>query len=68
MGYLNLLYDNKFLQHPKKFQMHWLDPYVIRYVIEESVVQLENLNGEIVEGLVNSTQLKLYRDSCASMH
>jgi hypothetical protein len=29
-GDLVLLYDNKFLQHPGKLQMHWLGPYVIR--------------------------------------
>jgi hypothetical protein len=33
MGELVLLYDNKFLQHPRKFHMHWLGPYVIRYMI-----------------------------------
>jgi hypothetical protein len=29
VGDLVLLYDNKFMQHPGKFQMHWLRPYVI---------------------------------------
>jgi hypothetical protein len=63
-----LLYDNKFLQHPGKFQMHWLGPYVIRFVTDASVVQLEKLNGEVVEGLVNGSRLKLYRDKSASVH
>jgi hypothetical protein len=63
-----LLYDNKFLQHPGKFQMHWLGPYVIRFVIEVGVVQLEKLNGEFMEGLVNGSRLKLYRDNHASVH
>jgi hypothetical protein len=40
-GDLVLLYDNKFLQHPGKFRMHWLGPYMIRYVTEAGVVQLE---------------------------
>jgi hypothetical protein len=26
-GDLVLVYDNKFLQHPGKFIMHWLGPY-----------------------------------------
>jgi hypothetical protein len=26
---LILLYDNKFMQHPGKFRMQWLGPYVI---------------------------------------
>jgi hypothetical protein len=57
MGDLVFLYDNKFLQHPRKFQMHWLGPYVIIFVIEAGVVQLEKLNGEIMEGLVNKVGL-----------
>jgi hypothetical protein len=48
--------------------MHWLGPYVIRFVTDAGVVQLEKLNGEVVEGLVNGSQLKLYRDSHTSMH
>jgi hypothetical protein len=58
-----LLYDNRFFQHLRKFQMHWLGPYVIVFVTNESVVQLEKLNGEVVEGVVNGSRLKLYRDS-----
>jgi hypothetical protein len=68
IGDLVLLYDNKFLQHFGKFQMNWLGPYVIRFVTEVGVVQLEKLNGEIMEGLVNGSRLKLYRDSHHSMH
>jgi hypothetical protein len=63
IGDLVLLYDNKFLQHLGKFQMHWLGPYVIKFVTNVGVVQLEKLNGEVVEGLVNGSWLKLYRDS-----
>jgi hypothetical protein len=29
-GYLVLLYDNKFLQHPGKFIMHCLGPYEVK--------------------------------------
>jgi hypothetical protein len=65
---LALVYDNKFLKHPRKVQMHWLGPYVIRFVIEVGVVKLEKLNGEIVEGLVNGSQLKLYKENCDTMH
>lgn len=62
MGDLVLLYDSKFMQHPEKFQMHWLGPYVIKYVTEAGVVQLEILNGEDLGEMVNGSQLKLYRD------
>jgi hypothetical protein len=68
MGDLVLIYDNNFLQHPRKFQMHWLGPYVIILVTEAVVIQLEELNGETMEGIVNDSRLKLYRDSRASTH
>jgi hypothetical protein len=62
VGYLVLLYDNKFMQHPGKFIMHWLGPYVIQQVTEIGVVRLETLNGEVFGGMVNGSWLKLYRD------
>jgi hypothetical protein len=52
----------------EKFQMHWLGPYVITFVTEAGVVQLEKLNGESMEGMVNDSQLRLYNDSHASVH
>jgi hypothetical protein len=67
-GDLVLLYDSKFLQHPGKFRMHWLGPYMIRYVTEAGVVQLEQLDGQVMEGLVNGSRVKLYRDNRPSMH
>jgi len=45
VGELVLLYESKFMQHPGKFQMHWLGPYVIQHVTKVVVVQLETLNG-----------------------
>jgi hypothetical protein len=33
-GDLVLLYDNKFLQHPSKFRMHWLGPYEVNIVTD----------------------------------
>jgi hypothetical protein len=56
---LVLLYDNKFLEHPRKLHMHWLGPYVIRYVAKVGVVQLEKLDREAMEGIVNKSRLKL---------
>jgi hypothetical protein len=35
---LVLLYENKFLQHLGKFQMHWLGIYVIRFVADAGVI------------------------------
>jgi hypothetical protein len=62
-GDLVLVYDNKFMKHPGKFQMHWLGPYEVVYVTELGVAQLKNLNGEWKEGLVNGSWLKLYYDN-----
>jgi hypothetical protein len=62
VGDLVLLYDNKFMQHPGKFRMHWLGPYVIKEVTEAGVAQLETLNGEALKGHVNESRLKLYEE------
>jgi hypothetical protein len=37
VGDLVLLYDNKYMQHPGKFRMHWLGPYVIQQLTEIGV-------------------------------
>ena len=42
--------------------MQWLGPYVIKQPIETSIARLETLNGEVLEGLVNGSRQKLYRD------
>jgi hypothetical protein len=33
-GDLVLVYDSKFIKHPRKFRMHWLGPYEVTYVTE----------------------------------
>jgi hypothetical protein len=62
-GDLVLLYDNKFLQHLGKFRMHWLGSYEMKYVIDGGFVQLKELTGTKLQGMMNGSQLKLYRDS-----
>ena len=62
-GDLVLVYDNKFLKHPRKCRTHWLGPYEVVYVTEGGSAQLKTLNGEWKEGLVNGSQLKLYYDN-----
>jgi hypothetical protein len=62
-GDLVLLYDNKYLQHPGKFRMHWLGPYEIKSITDGGVVQLQDLIGKEMQGLVNGSRLKMYRDS-----
>jgi hypothetical protein len=41
---------------------------VIKNVTGTCVVQLEQLDGQDMEGLVNGSWLKLYRDDCPSVH
>jgi hypothetical protein len=36
-GDLVLVYESKFIKHPRKFRTHWLGPYEIAYVIEGGV-------------------------------
>jgi hypothetical protein len=48
--------------------MHWLGPYVIRFVTKVGVIQLEKLDGDFLEELVNGSRLKLYKDSHTSAH
>jgi hypothetical protein len=62
-GDLVLLYDSKYLQHPWKLRMHWLGPYQIKSITDGGVVQLQDLAGKEVQGMVNGSRLKLYRDS-----
>jgi hypothetical protein len=33
-GDLVVVYDSKFIKHPRKFRTHWLEPYEISYVTE----------------------------------
>ena len=54
-----LLYDNKFMQHPGNFRMHWLGPYVIQHVTHIGATQLETLNREVIGGMVNGSWLNL---------
>jgi hypothetical protein len=58
-GYMVLLYDNKYLQHPGNLRMHWIGPYQIKFVIGGGVVQLQDLASKEVEGMLNGSRLKL---------
>ena len=42
--------------------MHWLGPYMIKHITDGDTVQLENLNVELIQGRINGSSLKLYRD------
>jgi hypothetical protein len=41
---------------------------MIRYVIDAGVFQLEQLDGQVMEGLINGSRLKLYMDNHPYAH
>jgi hypothetical protein len=47
------MYDNKSFQHPGKLRMHWLGPYSVKYVTDGGVVQLKDLSGTKIRGMIN---------------
>ena len=60
-GYLVLLYDNKFMKHPGKLQMHWLGPYLVHSITSGGAVQLQQLDGAVFPNIVNGSHLKPYK-------
>jgi hypothetical protein len=62
-GDLVLLYDSKVLQHPGKMRMHWLGPYEVKTITNGGAVQLRDIMGTDLRGMVNGRWLKLYKDS-----
>ena len=55
------MYDNKFMKHPSKLQMHWLGPYLINSITLGGAVQLKKLDGAMLPKIVNGSRLKPYR-------
>jgi hypothetical protein len=62
-GDLVLMYDNKSFQHPGKLRMHWLGPYEVKSITDGGDVQLKDLSGTELRGMINGSRLKLYKDS-----
>jgi hypothetical protein len=60
---LVFLYDIIFLQCPGKFRMHWLGPYEVKTVTDGGCIQLKDMAGEELKGMINGSRLKLYRAS-----
>jgi hypothetical protein len=43
--------------------MHWLGPYEVKSIIDGGSIQLRDLAGEDLRGMINGSQLKLlYKD------
>jgi hypothetical protein len=62
-GDLVLLYEKKYFQHPRKFRMHFLGPYEVKTITDWGFVQIKDLGGTKVEGIINDSRLKLYKGS-----
>jgi hypothetical protein len=62
-GDLVLMYDNKSFHHPRKLRMHWLGLYEVKSVTDGEAVQLRDLSGAKLRGMINGSRLKLYKDS-----
>ena len=60
-GDLVLLYDNKFMKHLGKLQMHWLGPYIVHSITSGGAVQLQQLDGAVLPTFINGSRLKPYR-------
>jgi hypothetical protein len=43
--------------------MHWLEPYEVKVVTDGRVVHLKDLGETKIIGMINGSQLKLYRDN-----
>lgn len=59
---LVLICDTKFDKFPRKFQVHWLGPYVIKEITDGGEVQLVKLNGDPFMRKVNGNRLKPYTE------
>ena len=55
-----LLYDNRYLDFPGKFQLRWHGPYHVTEVFSNGSVQLEDYTGTRLATRINGNRLKLY--------
>jgi hypothetical protein len=52
-GNIILLYDSKCFQHLDKFRMHWLGPYEVKTITDGGSMQLKDLEGIELKGMIN---------------
>ena len=57
------MYDSKFFKLPEKLRTHQLGPYIVEEITDIGAFKLKKLDGTLVGGLINGSQLKLYHDS-----
>jgi hypothetical protein len=54
-GDIVLLYDRRYIQHPKKFKMHWLGLYHVEAITNGGAMPLKDLAGRNILGRVNGS-------------
>lgn len=55
-----LLYNNNYLKHPRKLQMHWQGPFIVVEIKDYGAIKLAQIYGIFQPGWVNDTCLKNY--------
>ena len=48
------------MKHPGKLQMHWLGLYLIHSITSGGAVQLQQLDGAVLQTLINGSHLNPY--------
>jgi hypothetical protein len=46
------MYNSKSLQHPRKLKIHWLGPYEVNIVTDGGAVELKDLGGTQLMGVL----------------
>jgi hypothetical protein len=55
-----MMYDSKFLKHPRKLKMHWLEPFLVGDITKIGAIHLAQLDGTLQPRWVNGIPLKPY--------
>jgi hypothetical protein len=58
-----ILYGSKLFQHPENLRMRWLGPYMVKSVTNGGDVQLIDLASADLQGMINGSQLNMYKDT-----
>ena len=62
IGDLALLYNSQVKGKPKKLHIEWMGPYIVEEINSNGSVRLRTLQGTVFQKLVNSSQLKRYKN------
>jgi hypothetical protein len=59
-GSLVLLYDNRYREFPGKLHTRWMGPYEVVRIFPNGSLQLQDLQGNLMETRVNGSRVKKY--------